>query len=206
MFLKSRKLFIIVTLSVALGATGGCTEISATGTSLLALVLSVFVSGTKDVTALDTFQGQNIWKSYKRDGVYQLKRDLLYGKVFDPGRDEYELFPPWAEQGTHGNKQHPEWDSKTGTAVQGTPMSFKEFHADPTKWGKRIKGVVSKGTKLKMERVIFEQNLNTHDFYYIGVFLDGPFVGKRVLLNVISMPEGIGVARAYDSDYLEQVR
>lgn len=201
MFFKGRRLFIFVTTLLALGAGSQYTITrQAINYPAVARAMSILPTmGTKDVTSLDTFQGQVIWKSYKRDGLYQLKRDLLYGKLFYPERDEYELFPPWAEPGAPVFTHYSEWDSKTGKNVEVMPKSIEEFNADPTKWG-RVKGVIPKRTKIKMARVIFKQYFDSHRFYYIAIFVDGPFAGRPVLLNAI-----LAAKEHYDSECLEEV-
>lgn len=200
MFLKSRKLLIIVTVFVSIEVMSGCS--SAIGFTLLEAVGSIIAADTEDVTALDTFHGEDIWKSYKRDGIYQLKRNLLYGKVFELNRDEYELFPPWNEH-EHGASRMGKWNSETGETVDFIPESIEAYNSDPAKWVD-IKGVIPKGTKLRMAHVIFEQTIDTHEFYYIAIFVDGPFAGKPVLLTRMST-NGFFSAQSYNSYYLEQV-
>lgn len=202
MFFKNRIHFIIGTILVALVALSPIGQVLIFG--VMMTVMSIIYSDTEDVTTLDTFRGEDIWKSYKRDGIYQLKRDLLYGKLFAPQVDEHELFPPWGEPDFPPFTHYSEWDSHTLQTVEVMPKSIKEFHDEPTKWG-RIKGVIPKGTKLRMVRVIFRQTIDYHDFYYIAVFVDGPFVGQPVLLNTISKDD-YSRTKSYDSNYLEQVK
>lgn len=197
-----RKLFIVVAAFVLLGGISACTTINVITYSLMELFGSIMASDTEDVTALETFRGEDIWKSYRRDGIYQLKRSLLYGKVFYSIRDEYELFSPWAEPGAPKASRYAEWNAKKREAVDLIPETIKAFTDDPAKWD-RIKGVIPKGTKLKMARVIFEQTFDAHYFWYIAVFVDGPFADKPVLLNRLSK-DGHSTAQSYNSDYLEQ--
>src|SRR5207253_1354902 len=73
--------------------------LSAMALSATVGALSVAVHRDQDVTAMEAVEGQNIWRSYKRDAIYELQRNLLFGKIFEPGRDDNELFPPWGEAG-----------------------------------------------------------------------------------------------------------
>jgi hypothetical protein len=47
------------------------------------------------------------------------------------------------------------------------------------------------------------QTISVHHYYYIAVFIDGPFAGKLVLLNPISV--GGFDAQSYDVEYLRPV-
>jgi hypothetical protein len=182
MFVKNRRLFIIVAVLVLLGISSGCATLSAIGLTGVVLVGQTLVSDTEDVTAMDSFQGVDIWKSYARNQVYQLKHDLFYGKVFITTFDEDELILP--KSGFFG------WDSETGQPV-AVPGSIEAYKADPKKWVP-IKGIIPSGTRLKMERVIYNQDINTHEYYYFAVFVDGPIAGKSILLNSISINKGSG--------------
>jgi TPR repeat protein len=174
--------------------------LSAMALSLTVGALSVAVHRDQDVTAMDTVQGQDIWRSYKRDGIYELQRNLLFGKIFEPGRDENELFPPWSEPGAaKGRRLYAMWVPGTTEHIDLVPESIAAYNADPGGWG-GIDGVIPKGTRLRMTRVIFAQTISVHHYYYIAVFIDGPFAGKLVLLNPISV--GGFDAQSYDVEYL----
>jgi len=54
-----------------------------------------------------------------------------------------------------------------------------------------------------MTRVKLAQTISVHHYYYIAVFLDGPFAGRLVLLNPISV--GGFDAQSYDVEYLRPV-
>ncbi len=186
MFLKSQKLFIIVTAVVVCGVTSSCTYIE-----IIAFSLGEMVSyhtqylytrdensvGWKDVTYQETFRGEAIWKGYKRGEIYQLKRNIFYAQFH-----ENYLCPPWAEPGAPKIKAtlFAKLFSDPTHYINSIPKSIKAFNADPAKWPS-IKGVIPQGTKLMMRRVIF-QSLCPHDvFHYVALFIDGPFAGKKKL-------------------------
>jgi hypothetical protein len=171
--------------------------------SLTVGALSVAVHRDQEVTAVDTVQGQGIWRSYKRDGIYELQRNLLFGKLFEPGRGENELFPSWGEPGAaKGRRLYAMWVPGTTEHIDLVPESIAAYNADRGGWG-GIDGVVPKGTRLRMTSVIFVQTISVHHYYYIAVFIDGPFAGKLVLLNPISV--GGFDAQSYDVEYLRPV-
>lgn len=134
---------------------------------------STIARDTSDITKLSNYKGEDIWKYYQRNGIYRLKRELLFGKVFTiKARKEYELLPPCAEPG----------EPKATCLLHRMPKSISEYKSDPKKW-QNIKGVVPKGTLLEMKKVIFEQFIDIHYFCYIGVFIDGPYKGEPVILG-----------------------
>jgi len=143
-------------------------------------------SRSVDVTRYDVYQGHTIWQSYSRDAVYQLRSDIFYGKLYSNALNLDELFRPAALVGT-------------------VPKSIDAYRADPTKWP-NTKGVVPAGAKLRVLRIMYMQNLNIHDFYYIASFDDGPIAGQEVVINDISISNGgLGNPRLYDSQLLERV-
>lgn len=177
--------------------------LSAMALSLTVGALSIAVHRDQDVTAMETVQGQDIWRSYKRDGIYELQRNLLFGKIFEVGRDENELFPPWGEPGAaKGRRVYAMWVPGTTDHIDLVPESIAAYNADPGGWG-GIDGVIPKGTRLRMTRVIFVQTISVHQYYYFAAFIDGPFAGKLVLLNPISI--GGFDAQSYDVEYLRPV-
>ena len=160
----------------------------------------------QDVTRTGYVNGGDVWKSYKRNGVYQTKRDLFYGRAFSPEYQEGELFPPWGEPGAPRATNYTNRDFKTGETFEVVPESIKTFNDHPREW-RHIKGVIPKGTKLRTRRVLFSKTSNPDGIdkiYYIAVFIDGPFAGKSVLLNRISTGDNDS-AQSVDSSYLEQV-
>ncbi len=182
----------------------------------LLLIISVALSAcvpVQDVTNGGYFHGEDIWKSYKRNGIYQLKRDLFYGRAFSPEyQDIYyegELFPPWGEPGEPRASRFVDRDSRTGRSFEVVPESIKAFNNNPKEWP-HIKGVIPKGTRLRMWRVLLYKPLNLCPLdrpariYYIAVLMDGPFADRSVLLNRISAG-GIFDVNSVDSSYLEQV-
>jgi hypothetical protein len=94
------------------------------------------------------------------------------------------------------------WVPGTTEHIDLVPESIAAYNADPGGWG-GIDGVIPKGTRLRMTRVIFVQTISVHHYYYIAVFIDGPFAGKLVLLNSISV--GGFDAQSYDVEYLRPV-
>jgi hypothetical protein len=178
---------------------------------LTALVLSI--SGCtyeKDVTALDTFRGQNIWKSYKRNAIYQLKEDLFYG-LTSPASGIHELIPPYGSPATialHARHSYRDvawqYDPKTHKTIEIIPKTIEDFNLNPARF-ENIKGVVPRGVRLRMQRVTTYYHSAPWDLHYVGVFMDGPFAGKPVNLDVIS--EGSRQeAKGVDPDFLEEVK
>jgi hypothetical protein len=111
-------------------------------------------SRQQDITSEDVYQGEALWMSYRRDAVYELKRDLFYGKKYSNGLGLDDLIKP-------------------GDGLNTIPMSIESYLANPAGWT-AIKGVVPAGTKLRVSRVLYIADLNLHDFYYVGLFVDGP--------------------------------
>ncbi len=173
-------------LLLSLAITSGCMAIGAMSVSGLAGAGQVMTSRSKDVSRYDVYKGHAIWQSYSRDAIYQLKSDIFYGKLYSNGLNLDELFRPAALVGT-------------------VPKSIDSYRADPTKWPS-VKGVVPAGAKLRVRRIVYMQDLNIHDFYYIASFDDGPIAGQEVVINDISISNGgLGNPRLYDSQLLERV-
>ncbi|MEQ1546406.1 hypothetical protein [Methyloglobulus sp.] len=191
MFVKNQRLFIIVMVLVLLGISSGCGAIA---TTMVVLVGQALVSDTEDVTEMDSYQGVDVWESYGRNQVYRLKLDLVYGKIFITKFDEDELLLP--RGGFFG------WNPETGKPI-AIPGSIEAYKSDLKRWA-AIKGMIPAGTRLKTERVIYEQDINTHEYYYFAVFVDGPITGKGVLLNSISTPAASGASHI-NPDLLEKV-
>jgi hypothetical protein len=174
-----------VALLLSLAITGGCMAIEAVSVSALAGAGQVMTSRSEDITQYDVYQGHRIWQSYSRDAVYELKRDVFYGKGYSSRFNLDALMRP--------------------AAPLRTVPSIDSYLADPTKWPS-IKGVVPAGAKLRVRRVMYMQDLNVHDFYYIASFDDGPIAGQEVVINDISISNGgLGNPRLYDFELLERV-
>jgi hypothetical protein len=171
---------------LSLGIGGGCMTIQAVSVSTLAVTGQAMSSRSQEITQYDVYQGQAIWQGYWRGAVYQLKQDIFYGTAYPSRLGLDDLIRP-------------------GSPLSTIPGSTDSYRTDPARWPS-IKGVVPTGSRLRVGRILYVQDLNIHDFYYVGVFDDGPIAGREVLLNEISIPKmGLGKPRFYDPGLMERV-
>jgi hypothetical protein len=184
--LKTAQQAFVAPVLLSLGVTSGCMVVDALSVSTLVVAGQAMTSRSEDITQYDVYQGQAIWQGYWRDAVYRLKGDVFYGRAYSSGLGVDDLIRP-------------------GAALATIPRSIDSYLADPAKWP-NIKGIVPAGAKLRVSRILYVQDLNLHDFYYIAVFHDGPIAGHQVLLNEISLAKmGLGKPRFYDPELLERV-
>ena len=202
---KPRKLLISIIVFIVLGVISQFTIIGQTVTySIMSVVISIIARDKQDITAQDEFQKAKIWKSYKRNGVYQLKRDLFYGKIeYTSLSKNNELFPPWGEPGKKPFTRYMSRDEKTHRNIDLNPESIYIYNQNPSQW-EHIKGVVTKGTRLKLTQVVYEKSIDFQDFYYIAKVINGSFEGESVILNSISLGRYCE-ARSIDSEYLDEI-
>ena len=178
-----RRSRIAIALLSSVGISGGCAVVDTTILSTQVAVGQAMTSRQQDITGQDVYQGQALWESYHRDAVYEVKRDLFYGRKYLNGLGLDDLIKP-------------------GDSLTTIPKSIESYLADPARWP-AIKGVVPAGTKLRVSRVLYMADLNMHDFYYVGVFDDGPISGREVLLNQLSLARtGLGKPHDYDPRFL----
>lgn len=223
MLLKTRKLFILVMTFVLLGIISSCQIMEGIGYMSMESVASITEGDMEDVTKLDTFRGENIWKSYKLGGVYRLQHDLYYGKVCFSYMWDYGLFPKYSEPGKPITSSMPESEQKTNEVAYYLPKLNGKCQNDPGV--SNIKGIVPKGTFLKavgvrlyiegipnliempfrlMRKMVFWSTTGDDYFVYYARFVDGPFAGEIAFINPISTGYHY-TAQSYNSDYLMPV-